>query len=281
MFEDFDDFHLHDDRQSTPSRKPISPEPDAGRARKDCKEPCTPQGGAPLPETDFEFVRRSSHSRKRDPDHIPRPPNAFMLFRSDFWAKEKNKITVERDHRMISRIAGLEWNKLSEAQRAPYRGMAERAKQQHAQLYPNYKYTPVFKKEKPVPRRKGARRYPGVARASEEDYEGDTLADWPKSEENEDDPPVRTPRPRKPASRVWARKSHAASRLPTPETRSPSPVSSMSEDDHITSEPSTPELTFSPEPAKMEIDDSPYLPSRGLVRPSFSTNISGANSRLH
>ena len=273
VYEDLDDFHLHDDRQATPSREPISPEPDAGRVRSGCKEPCTPQSGALPPGVDFEFVRRSSHSRKRDPDHIPRPPNAFMLFRSDFWEKEKNKLTVERDHRMISRIAGLEWNKLSEAQRAPYRSKAERAKQQHAQLYPNYKYTPVFRKEKPTSRRKGAKGHTGVARALPEDLEGDTLAEWPKSEENEDDLLVRAPRLRGQASRARAKKSRPRARLPTPETRSPSPVSSVSEDDHIKSEPSTPELTFSPEPAKTEIDSSPYLPSRVLVRRSSLTKF--------
>lgn len=257
MFEDPDDFNLHDDRQSTPSRESDSPEPDAGSVRKGLKDPCTPQGDALPLGVDFEFVRRSSHSRKRDPNHIPRPPNAFMFFRSDFWAKEKNKLTVERDHRMISRNAGLEWNRLSEAQRAPYRSMAERAKQQHALRYPGYKYTPVFRKEK-THRRKGAKRYAGVARAMPEGYDSE-------SEDIEDSLPMRAPHPRKPTSRARAKKSRAASRPPTPETRSPSPGSSVT-DDYVKSEPSTPELTFSPELAKAEIDDSPYISSQCLVR---------------
>ena len=271
VFEDIDDFHPHDDRQPTPSRETNSPEPDVGRVRKGRRETCAPRGGALPPGFNFEFVRRSSHSRKRDPGHIPRPPNAFMLFRSDFWAKEKNKLTVERDHRMISRIAGLEWNKLSEAQRAPYRNMAELAKERHAQVYPNYKYTPVFRKERSSSRsRKGAKRA-GVARASPEDYE----AEWPKPEDNEDDRPACASRLRKPISR--AKKSRISSRPLTPKTRSPSPESSVLEADHIKSEPSTPELTFSPEPAKTEIEDSPYLPSRGLVRSLWLNRLSNAH----
>lgn len=258
MFEDPDDFNLHDDRPSISSREPNSPGPDAGQVRKGRQEP---QGTAQPLGADFEFVRRSSHSRKRDPDHIPRPPNAFMLFRSDLWAKEKNKSTVERDHRMISRIAGQEWNKLSEAQRAPYRSMAERAKQQHTLLYPDYKYTPVFRKEK-THGRKGAKRYTGVARPMPVGYKREDI-------DIEDCLPVRAPRARKPTSLAWGKKSLAPStRLPTPETRSPSPASSVAEH-HVKSEPSTPELTFSPELTKTEIDDSPYLPSQGLVRPSY------------
>ncbi|EGO02773.1 hypothetical protein SERLA73DRAFT_18439, partial [Serpula lacrymans var. lacrymans S7.3] len=70
----------------------------------------------------------------------PRPPNAFMIFRSDLWAKQKLKASVERDHRHVSRIAGHYWNSLTEAQRAPYRKKAETAKALHAEMYPDYKY---------------------------------------------------------------------------------------------------------------------------------------------
>lgn len=103
---------------------------------------------APITESDNEdesFVPRSSHSRKRKDGHIPRPPNAFMLFRSELWAKEKIKSTVERDHRQISRIAGHVWNKLSDKERAPYKRRAELAKKRHAEEYPDYKYAPVYR----------------------------------------------------------------------------------------------------------------------------------------
>ncbi|KII94425.1 hypothetical protein PLICRDRAFT_60514, partial [Plicaturopsis crispa FD-325 SS-3] len=73
---------------------------------------------------------------------IPRPPNAFMLYRSDFWAKQKVTTTVERDHRHISRIAGHCWNNLSDAERAPYKRRAEAEKVRHAREHPEYKYTP-------------------------------------------------------------------------------------------------------------------------------------------
>ncbi|KIJ21450.1 hypothetical protein PAXINDRAFT_32552, partial [Paxillus involutus ATCC 200175] len=75
----------------------------------------------------------------------PRPPNAFMVFRSWLWNKDNLK-SVERDNRNVSRIAGRYWNELSEAERAPFRKMAEEAKLRHAELYPEYKYSPMSRK---------------------------------------------------------------------------------------------------------------------------------------
>ncbi|KAI0638968.1 hypothetical protein C8Q77DRAFT_1069169 [Trametes polyzona] len=97
--------------------------------------------------------QRTSHSRKKKPGHIPRPPNAFMIFRSDLWNKEKIKSTVERDHRQISRIAGNLWNSLTDAERAPYQHLAEEAKKEHARKYPQYKYSPIYRREKPAKRK--------------------------------------------------------------------------------------------------------------------------------
>jgi hypothetical protein len=82
------------------------------------------------------------------PTRPPRPPNAFMLFRSDFWATEKQKaIPIGRDHRDISRIAGHCWNNLDHAGRARYQKLAEEAKQRHMLQYPEYKYTPTTRRE--------------------------------------------------------------------------------------------------------------------------------------
>lgn len=92
-------------------------------------------------------TRSTSHSRRRGDNHIPRPPNAFMLFRSDFWAQQKES-AVERDHRNVSRAAGVLWNALPEHEREQYRHKAQLKKKAHARMYPDYKYTPVFRKEK-------------------------------------------------------------------------------------------------------------------------------------
>ncbi|RDB28976.1 Transcription factor ste11 [Hypsizygus marmoreus] len=97
---------------------------------------------------------RASHSRRRQKGHISRPPNAFMLFRSDFWAKEKQKeVPIERDHRDISRIAGHCWNNLSGEEKARYQRLAAQRKQMHTIENPGYKYAPAARKDR-APKRK-------------------------------------------------------------------------------------------------------------------------------
>ncbi|PIL30883.1 transcription factor [Ganoderma sinense ZZ0214-1] len=141
---------------------------------------------------------RSSHSRKKKPGHIPRPPNAFLIFRSELWNKEKIKGSVERDHRQISRIAGRYWQELSDAERAPYHVLAEKAKRDHAELYPDYKYSPVYRKDKATKRKAKAEdtekvlRCQRVALLMRQGFVGDDLkrelekADAPEDDDTSD-----------------------------------------------------------------------------------------------
>ncbi|KAH9947967.1 hypothetical protein B0H21DRAFT_821479 [Amylocystis lapponica] len=118
--------------------------------------PASPaQSPPPSPDTppDSSFTSRSAHTRRKKPGHIPRPPNAFIIFRSALWDENKHTTGIERDHREISRMAGSIWNKLSDAERAPYKARAEAEKQKHAIMYPEYKYTPVYRKDKPAKRK--------------------------------------------------------------------------------------------------------------------------------
>lgn len=91
----------------------------------------------------------SSHARRRQKGHVARPPNAFMLFRSIFWANEKLKDEpIERDHRDISRITAHCWNALDDAGKAPYIALAKQRKLQHELDHPGYKYRPAFPRER-------------------------------------------------------------------------------------------------------------------------------------
>lgn len=110
----------------------------------------------PIVVTHLPFTPGSSHTRNRKEGHIPRPPNAFMVFRSWLWNKDNLK-SIERDNRNVSRIAGRYWNELSEAERAPFRFMAEEAKARHAQLYPEYRYSPGSQKKPKAPQRRSHR----------------------------------------------------------------------------------------------------------------------------
>lgn len=102
---------------------------------------------------EYRAIVTTRHGRKRKAGHIPRPPNAFMIYRSHMWSQRKITSTLERDHRNISKIVGHCWNKLDEEQRAPYRAIADEAKCRHAELYPDYKYAPLSRREK-APKRK-------------------------------------------------------------------------------------------------------------------------------
>ena len=49
---------------------------------------------------------QSSHSRRRDASYIPRPPNAFILFRSSFIRSQQVTGKVEGNHSNLSKIIG-------------------------------------------------------------------------------------------------------------------------------------------------------------------------------
>ncbi|KLO05815.1 high mobility group box, partial [Schizopora paradoxa] len=71
--------------------------------------------------------------------HIPRPPNAFILFRSDFIAKHKRDLSNQQS---ISRIAGVVWKALPESERKIWFARAEEAKSAHSQQFPGYQFAP-------------------------------------------------------------------------------------------------------------------------------------------
>ncbi|KAF8845475.1 hypothetical protein BDN67DRAFT_999620 [Paxillus ammoniavirescens] len=121
--------------------------------------------GEPLPEFQFPSTFPSSaalaampippsrcSSRNKSPDHIPRPRNAFMLFRSAFAAAQKISTNIEHDNRHITRIIAHCWNRLSEADKQVWRDKATAEKAEHAQRHPNYRFSPVGRAKKPVKR---------------------------------------------------------------------------------------------------------------------------------
>ncbi|KAG1908514.1 uncharacterized protein F5891DRAFT_17319 [Suillus fuscotomentosus] len=93
------------------------------------------------------------YSRSKDPDHVPRPRNAFMLFRSAFAAAQKIGTNIERDNRHITRIIAHCWNRLSESEKQVWRTKAATEKAVHAIKYPNYRFHPVLRAKKPTKRK--------------------------------------------------------------------------------------------------------------------------------
>src|SRR5216683_6117145 len=90
-----------------------------------------------------EPLGKKSHARKQPEGHIPRPRNAFILFRCDFVAQKKIPASVEPDHRNISRIVGRIWKAMSDEDRRPWIEEAKREREKHKRLYPQYRYSPT------------------------------------------------------------------------------------------------------------------------------------------
>ncbi|KAF8665152.1 hypothetical protein AX16_000617 [Volvariella volvacea WC 439] len=73
--------------------------------------------------------------------NAPRPPNAFMLFRSDQWAQELEREggPLTRDSREFSRIVGYLWkNVVSKEVKTRYTHMAEERMREHRQRFPHW-----------------------------------------------------------------------------------------------------------------------------------------------
>ena len=59
------------------------------------------QSVPPPPET-----KRRTGGKRRSLSHIPRPPNAFMLFRADFVRQKHVPGSIETSHVSLSKIIG-------------------------------------------------------------------------------------------------------------------------------------------------------------------------------
>ncbi|KAL5499028.1 BHMG1 [Sanghuangporus vaninii] len=74
--------------------------------------------------------------------HIPRPPNKFILFRTEMCARrvpEQAGITATGEK---SRYLGALWQGLSKEEKSYWELQAEKAKKEHVRLYPDYRYKP-------------------------------------------------------------------------------------------------------------------------------------------
>ncbi|CCO27820.1 Repressor ROX1 OS=Saccharomyces cerevisiae (strain ATCC 204508 / S288c) GN=ROX1 PE=1 SV=1 [Rhizoctonia solani AG-1 IB] len=87
-----------------------------------------------------------NHNRRQPPGHIPRPRNAFILYRS-WYVKQGFLSGIENDHREISRIVGRIWRQMSAEEQDPWKTMAEEEKTEHARMYPGYKYSPNSRRD--------------------------------------------------------------------------------------------------------------------------------------
>ncbi|KAI8974870.1 hypothetical protein BD414DRAFT_467948 [Trametes punicea] len=99
--------------------------------------------------------RGAAHGKKKPENHIPRPPNAFILFRSSFIKNQHVSSEVETNHSTLSKIIGLTWQNLPHEERQVWHAKAKIALEEHKRKFPQYAFRPLHTKGKsPTEKRK-------------------------------------------------------------------------------------------------------------------------------
>jgi hypothetical protein len=80
--------------------------------------------------------------------HIPRPPNSWILYRTDTLRTLSISPSSRRKQSSISQEISEMWKSAPPELRAEYQEKAERAKEEHKRKYPDYAYRPRSKKTK-------------------------------------------------------------------------------------------------------------------------------------
>ena len=87
--------------------------------------------------------------------HIKRPANHFMIWscekRQHYLlekSKNKNKYNININNADISKMLGREWANLPHEYKLKYKQKADKLKEEHKLMYPDYKYEPKLKKQK-------------------------------------------------------------------------------------------------------------------------------------
>ncbi|KAJ3481962.1 hypothetical protein NLI96_g7302 [Meripilus lineatus] len=92
--------------------------------------------------------RRVPPGKRRSLGYIPRPPNAFMLFRADFVRQKHVPGSIETNHGSLSKIIGNCWRALPLEEKRIWENRAKKAKAEHRERYPNYRFRPIHNKHK-------------------------------------------------------------------------------------------------------------------------------------
>ncbi|KAJ3553518.1 hypothetical protein NM688_g3565 [Phlebia brevispora] len=93
------------------------------------------------------------------PQKIPRPCNAWVLFRRDHQKAVREELTAKGDsttQASISRLLSQMWRGLPPAEKAKYEYRAEVERAEHRKLHPDYKFCPKTQREKDAERQKKA-----------------------------------------------------------------------------------------------------------------------------
>lgn len=105
----------------------------------------------PLSSLECPPRRRTGHGKKKPEDYIPRPPNAFILFRSSFIKNQHVSTEVETSHSTLSKIIGITWQNLPNEERQIWHRKAKAALDEHKRKFPQYAFKPLHNRSKGAP----------------------------------------------------------------------------------------------------------------------------------
>ncbi|KAI0641453.1 hypothetical protein C8Q79DRAFT_929948 [Trametes meyenii] len=126
------------------------------------------------PGTPMLGPARPSHAKKRDASYIPRPPNAFILFRSSFIKAQHIPGQIEGNHSALSKIIGKCWRALPREERQVWEAKALVALSEHRKKYPDWRFkhaANTLAKVKDGPRKRGNRKGRGQSEKEERNRE--------------------------------------------------------------------------------------------------------------
>ena len=100
------------------------------------------QSSTPFPHANLD----EPIPHKQEPERTPRPPNAWILFRSHMT---RGRTDLEgRPQSEISAIVSRAWRDASPDVRLPFEELAETKRAEHRIRYPNYRFNPIKKSVK-------------------------------------------------------------------------------------------------------------------------------------
>lgn len=104
-----------------------------------------PKPSSPRIESATAYQRRL-----KDPEHVPRPRNAFIIFRCDFTQKYLanggSERAAETEKSSLSKRAGEAWNNEKPETKRYYKRLADEERTRHRISHPDYRFRPKRQK---------------------------------------------------------------------------------------------------------------------------------------
>ncbi|GAA5851539.1 hypothetical protein JCM9279_006888 [Rhodotorula babjevae] len=139
---------------------------------------CHPVPSAPPVQATDATSKKKKHGRKFSDNHVPRPRNAFILFRSHAVSTDLiPKSMGITDHKNISQVVGSVWRGLSPVERKKWEDLAAEEKRLHSARYPDYKYQPKQRRPR-APVGSGKKAMARAAKIVEEEAREDALDEY-------------------------------------------------------------------------------------------------------